>query len=189
MFPKFTAPLAKALRTSEGVLVYVLNAALAAGTIIEPSKLPPKEAAIVAAAVTGAHLAARTLLKVVAVQKSVGLGEPEHVNVADEVKGLLEHHAGVHQAQLQQLTGAISAGLSNLNAGLAQHVKQAVSEIAQAADRPISALDGTLQAHAQSQQAQAAAPPAEGRAPVPPVQAQPPVQGPPIPDPQNAAAG
>ncbi len=163
MFPKLTAPLAKAIRTSEGVLVYVLNAALAAGTIIEPSKLPPKEAAIVAAGLSGVHVAARTLLKVVAVQKNVGIAEPERVDVAEEVKGLLEHHAGVHQAQLQELTNAISRGLGDLNSGLAAHIKAAVSEVAQAADRPIGALDVALQGAGASQAPRAPIPPASSQ--------------------------
>lgn len=74
--PQFSAPLAKAIRTSEGILVYVINLGLAAGALLDPSKLPPREAAIVGSALAGLHVASRTLLKVVAVQAGVGVGAP-----------------------------------------------------------------------------------------------------------------
>jgi hypothetical protein len=76
MLPKITAPLAKAARTSEGILLAVTAAAAGVGSAIDPSKLPPKEAAIVASALAGLHAVTRTTLKVVAVQKGVGVGAP-----------------------------------------------------------------------------------------------------------------
>lgn len=69
--PRLSAPLAKAIRTSEGILVYLVNIGLAAGSVIDPSKLPAKEAAIVGAGLTGLHVASRTLLKIAAVQKGL----------------------------------------------------------------------------------------------------------------------
>lgn len=74
--PKVSAPLAKAIRTSEGVLVWASNLALAAAALVDPSKLPPKEAAIVAGALTAIHAGSRTLLKVVALQQGAGVGAP-----------------------------------------------------------------------------------------------------------------
>ncbi len=74
--PKLSAPLTKAIRTSEGILVWVVNLSLAAAALLEPSKLPPKEAAIVAGALTGLHLASRTLLKATALQQGIGIPAP-----------------------------------------------------------------------------------------------------------------
>jgi hypothetical protein len=74
--PKVSAPLAKAIRTSEGILVWVSNLALAAGALVDPSKLPPKEAAIVAGALSAAHIASRTVLKVTALQQGAGIEAP-----------------------------------------------------------------------------------------------------------------
>jgi hypothetical protein len=74
--PKLSVPLTKAIRTSEGILVWLTNLGLAAGALIEPSTLPPKEAAIVASAVTGLHVVSRTLLKVTALQQGAGLPAP-----------------------------------------------------------------------------------------------------------------
>lgn len=74
--PKVSAPLAKAIRTSEGILVWASNLALAAGALVDPSKLPPKEAAIVAGALTTIHTIGRTVLKVTALQQGAGIGAP-----------------------------------------------------------------------------------------------------------------
>jgi len=74
--PQISQPLAKAIRTSEGILVFATSAVIAAGSAIEPGKLPPKDAAYVAAGLAVAHVVSRTLLKVTAVQGKVGVGAP-----------------------------------------------------------------------------------------------------------------
>lgn len=74
--PKHTSPLAKAIRTSEGILVYLINLVLGLGAIIDPSKLPPVVAAKWAAVLAIAHLVARTGLKILAVQRGLNIGDP-----------------------------------------------------------------------------------------------------------------
>jgi hypothetical protein len=74
--PKLSAPLTKAIRTSEGIMVWAVNVGTVAFTLLESSKLPPKEAGIIVAANTAFHGGYRTLLKVIALQKGVGIGEP-----------------------------------------------------------------------------------------------------------------
>lgn len=74
--PKVSAPLAKAIRTSEGVIVWVSNIVLGVGALLDPSKLPPKEAAIVAGALSAAHIASRTVLKATALQQGAGIAAP-----------------------------------------------------------------------------------------------------------------
>lgn len=72
--PKVSAPLAKAIRTSEGILNLVVAAALAAVTTLDPSKLPPKEAGILLVVIAGLHGIQRTMLKINAVQYLAGIG-------------------------------------------------------------------------------------------------------------------
>lgn len=77
--PQISGPLAKAIRTSEGVLVFAFNVVVAVGAALDPSKLPPKEAGILVAATTIAHSGLRTLLKVTAIQKGFGVGAPAQI--------------------------------------------------------------------------------------------------------------
>jgi hypothetical protein len=85
--PKLSAPLAKAIRTSEGILVWGTNLALALAAGIDPSGLPPKYAAIVAGAVTALHVVSRTSLKVVALQQGIGIAAPIAPSAAVETVG------------------------------------------------------------------------------------------------------
>jgi hypothetical protein len=97
--PKLSTPLAKSLRTAEGILVAIVNALVALTAGIDPHTLPRKEAAIILAAQNGALLAQRGLIKIVALQKGLGVGAP-----IDDQK--LEHtmQAIVDQAaQIDQL--------------------------------------------------------------------------------------
>lgn len=132
MFPKLTNPLAKAVRTSEGVLVWLINAALAAGTIIEPSKLPTKEAAIAASALTAVHVVSRTLLKVVAVQQGVGLGEPESVDVPAEVKKLVVDAGLASDQRFAEIGKVLNEGMNSLNGTLAAHIREIAKALNQA---------------------------------------------------------
>lgn len=83
--PKLSAPLTKAIRTSEGILVWLVNVGLAAGAILEPAKLPAKEAAIVGGALTGLHVASRTLLKITALQRGVGIEAPQEIDLLPDL--------------------------------------------------------------------------------------------------------
>jgi hypothetical protein len=74
--PKLSAPLKAGIRTTETILVFLVNIGLVVGAAIDPSKLSPQAAGILAAALTGLHVASRTLLKVVAVQQGVGIAPP-----------------------------------------------------------------------------------------------------------------
>jgi hypothetical protein len=74
--PKLSAPLTKAIRTSEGVMVWALNLSIAALTLVDPSRLPAKEAAILVSATTALHTAQRFGLKAIAMQKEIGIGPP-----------------------------------------------------------------------------------------------------------------
>lgn len=75
--PLLTTPLTKAIRTSEGIMVYLVNFVLGFGAAVDPSSLPPGVAAKWAAVVTVGHVLSRTLLKVFAAQKSFGVGPPD----------------------------------------------------------------------------------------------------------------
>src|ERR1700746_3473215 len=74
--PRHTVPLAKSIRTGEGILVYLINLVLGLGAVIDPNSLPPAVAAKWAAIVAAAHVVSRTALKVMAVQKSIGVQPP-----------------------------------------------------------------------------------------------------------------
>lgn len=75
MIPDKTSPLTKAIRTSEGVLVYLVNIALVVGAAIPSDHLSAKRAATLAIIMNGLHLVSRTLLKITAIQKGVGIGD------------------------------------------------------------------------------------------------------------------
>jgi hypothetical protein len=74
--PRLSAPLTKAIRTSEGILTWLSSVVIAIGAAIDPSKLPPKVAAIVVGALTVAHSVSRTILKATAIQKDLGVDAP-----------------------------------------------------------------------------------------------------------------
>jgi hypothetical protein len=94
--PRLSAPLTKAIRTSEGILVWLVNLGLAAGALVDPTTLPPKEAAIVVSALTGLHVASRTLLKVTAVQQGVGIAPPvDEAALVEQLAGELAGKFGV----------------------------------------------------------------------------------------------
>lgn len=73
--PKISSPLAKSIRTGEGILVYVFNSVLAIAAIL-PNGLSWTHAALYAAIVNAVHVASRTLLKISAVQKGLGVDAP-----------------------------------------------------------------------------------------------------------------
>jgi hypothetical protein len=83
MIPKLSQPLTKAIRTIEGVLVIVIDAGLAVGAALAPHKLPPEVAAILGSANTGLLVAGRTLLKIFAIQKGVGIEPPADAGELD----------------------------------------------------------------------------------------------------------
>lgn len=71
--PKLSAPLTKAIRTSEGILVWGVNIAVGVASAIPAAHLTVKEAAIIATINTGAHTAQRGLLKAIALGKGAGI--------------------------------------------------------------------------------------------------------------------
>jgi hypothetical protein len=78
MIPKLSNPLKASIRTGEGILVYAVSVITAVGSLIEPSKLPPKEAAIVVGALAAVHTFARSGLKAIAtINKTFDIGSPE----------------------------------------------------------------------------------------------------------------
>ncbi|HEV3094981.1 MAG TPA: hypothetical protein VGY30_10760 [Solirubrobacteraceae bacterium] len=142
--PKLSAPLTKAIRTSEGILVWLTNLGLAAGAVVDPSTLPPKEAAIVGSVLTGLHVASRTLLKVQALQMGVGIPAPASASETD----LMEHLAGhlaerlnvpatvLDDASIEKLTRAIVDVIGHPQAAV-QHVEQqVVSDAEEFASQP-----------------------------------------------------
>ena len=71
MIPKLSAPLTKAIRTSEGVIVWVIGAALGIASAIPSTHLTTKEAGILASGIAALHVISRTALKGVALIKGV----------------------------------------------------------------------------------------------------------------------
>lgn len=144
--PKLSAPLTKAIRTSEGILVWATNVVLAAGALVDPSTLPPKEAAVVGSVLTGLHVASRTLVKVTALQQGVGLAAPVPFEspIADELAKALK-------TVLPQVLADIKAGATPNKV-----VEQLVSDTEEFAAQPAAApaaVAATVQQPAQATQA------------------------------------
>lgn len=165
MFSKLSTPLTKAIRTSEGVLIFGINIVLGVGAALEPTQLPPKVAAIISGSTIVAHLAARTLLKVVAVQKSVGVEAPQTVDVPHELARIGEHLGLVTHNQLQAIAGTLETALNDMNAHLAEHVR-AVIAAAEAAVHPLQEVPAPAAEAPQAAQPAPAAAPAQA-APAP----------------------
>lgn len=70
--PKFSAPLTKAIRTTEGILVVAVNIAIGVASAIPTAHLSVKEAATLAVINNGALLAQRGLIKGIALLKLAG---------------------------------------------------------------------------------------------------------------------
>jgi hypothetical protein len=75
--PHLSQPLAKAIRTSEGIMVWAVNIGITLFTALESAALPHEAAAVIVTVNTGLHVLTRTLLKVFAVQKEIGIEAPE----------------------------------------------------------------------------------------------------------------
>src|ERR1019366_10303156 len=73
MIPKLSSPFVKAIRTSEGILVWVISAVLGVASAIPTTHLTTKEAAILASGVAALHVISRTALKITGVAKGFGL--------------------------------------------------------------------------------------------------------------------
>lgn len=67
--PKFTTPLTKAIRTGEGILLALTSVAEVVYTSLDPSKLSPREAAILVSVNAGVLAVQRGVLKAVALTK------------------------------------------------------------------------------------------------------------------------
>lgn len=143
--PKLSAPLTKAIRTSEGILVWLTNIGLAAGALVDPTTLPPKEAAIVASAITGLHVASRTLLKVTALQQGAGIAAPvddtdlmEHLasELADKLKLTVPAAVTVDGATVAKIVSAAIDAAGSPRAALHGVEDQVVSDAEEFANQP-----------------------------------------------------
>lgn len=74
--PPLTSPLTKSIRTLEGILITLIASGTAILSLVDPSSLPHKEAGWLLTAQGGALLLQRGLLKIVAIQKGIGVGPP-----------------------------------------------------------------------------------------------------------------
>lgn len=84
MFPKLTAPLAKSIRTGEGILVYLTNVVLAVAAVL-PNGLSWTHTALYLTILNGVNVVARTALKVSAVASPVLGGDPLAYDPIDPV--------------------------------------------------------------------------------------------------------
>ena len=75
--PLLTSSMTKAIRTSEGIMAWVITLGTGALSYIEGIEfIPHQAAAIIIAANAALHIASRTLLKIFALQKEIGIEEP-----------------------------------------------------------------------------------------------------------------
>lgn len=104
--PTLSTPLKAGIRTTEGILSGVVAGLISVCSVIDPHALPKKEGAIITAGIAVLYGVQRTLLKVVAVQKGLGVGAPiddqklDHtmasiVDQATAVNQLVEQHQGI----------------------------------------------------------------------------------------------
>lgn len=116
--PKLSTPLAKGIRTTEGILTTVISGLIVLVSGVDPSTLPRKEAAIVTAGLAGLFMVQRGLLKVVAIQKGFGVAAPidnakfEHTVAAITDQGAkLDDFINQHG---QVITALENAGIGDL---------------------------------------------------------------------------
>lgn len=74
--PKLSSPLAKGIRTTEGILTTIITTLIALTSVVDPHALPKKEGAILVAATTVLYTLQRGLIKIVAIQKGLGVAAP-----------------------------------------------------------------------------------------------------------------
>ncbi len=149
--PILSAPLTKAIRTSEGILVWLTNVGVAAAALINPATLPPKEAAIIASAVTGLHVASRTLLKVQALQAGVGVRPPVDEaalvsQLADELAGKVGIHLPAHVVDEATLAKVVSEAVKvagDPHAALHSVEQELVSDAEEFAAQPAPTVPAT----------------------------------------------
>lgn len=84
MVPKISAPLAKSIRTGEGILVYASNVALGLLGAL-PNGLTWKQSALFATILNGLHVVSRSMLKITAINKGLGIDAPIPVATLDPV--------------------------------------------------------------------------------------------------------
>jgi hypothetical protein len=94
MIPKLTNPLAKSIRTGEGILIWIVNAGIVVFSAINPSELPPEIAGILVSGLSALHLVSRTMLKATAVQKNIGIEAPIPFDAQDLVDNILHGLTG-----------------------------------------------------------------------------------------------
>lgn len=110
--PKFTKPLAKSIRTGEGILVYATNVVLALAAVL-PNGLSWTHTALYLTILNAVHVISRTALKATAVQKAVGLGGAVTVDPIDpaELADILRTALGEAETRAQVVHPAGSTPL------------------------------------------------------------------------------
>lgn len=101
--PQLSTPLTAGIRTTEGILSAIVTSLISICTIVDPHALPKKEAAILVAATAVLYGVQRTLLKVVAVQKGLGIAAP------------------IDNVQLDHILGAVGAQAESVSQLVDQH--------------------------------------------------------------------
>jgi hypothetical protein len=116
LIPKLSSPLAKGIRTTEGILTSVVGGMITAASLIDPHALPKKESAILLAGLSVLYTIQRGLIKVVALQKGLGVGAPiDDAKLDHTVAAITDQAASV--SQLVDQHKDIAEDLNNLVAG------------------------------------------------------------------------
>jgi hypothetical protein len=87
--PKFTQPLEKGFRTTEGIASAVVASLISLMSLVSPASLPHREGALLLAGLTGLYTAQRGLIKVAAVTKGT-VGPPIDPEVIDKLTSKLD---------------------------------------------------------------------------------------------------
>lgn len=111
MVPKLSAPLAKSIRTGEGILVYATNVVLAVAAAL-PDGLSWTKAGLYLAILNGANVISRSALKFGALNAGLGIAPPATFDPYDPAHIAAVANAIVSDAD--ELTSQPPVGGSNL---------------------------------------------------------------------------
>src|SRR5581483_5609202 len=137
--PKLSTPLAKGIRTTEGILTYVVGGLITIVSGIDPQALPHKEAANLAVVLTVLYTIQRGLLKVVAIQKGFGVAAPiddqklEHtmaamVDQASQVDQIVNEHGALLEKLNKFIDGSAPIGSDEVKNLLKEALSEALKE-------------------------------------------------------------
>ena len=135
MIPKLSNPLSKAIRTTEGILVSVINVALLVGAAIPHTGLSPEVAGILASVNTGLLVASRTSLKLSALSKGLGL---------DPIPALGQARTGQIGKALGDVAAAVTTdvGATPNAATVETQIDQGITDAQELADPPPAVAEG-----------------------------------------------